>query len=232
MRIAVFSDIHGNLEALKAIINSIKKEGINMVFCLGDVTGKGPNPKECLDLIINNKITLVLGNSELYYLYGTEIDEMSKEEQKHFKWVSDSLSLKHKLFLENCNLNISLRFNGKTISFRHFLIKDKYVGYPFHFLKVVEDGTINNILDKQNDNYIIIGHYHNEFVINNDNTALIDIGSSGYVKDKKTYYYIIDTNKDFTFKKIEIEYDRDKLVSKLNNSDYPNIDKCKQAFGL
>ena len=92
MKIAVFSDIHGNLEALDAIITSIKKEGINMVFCLGDVTGKGPNPKECLDLIIENKIALALGNSELYYLFGTAIDEMSDEEVKHFNWVSSQLN--------------------------------------------------------------------------------------------------------------------------------------------
>ena len=54
-----FSDIHGNKEALTAIIEDIKKENIDEVICLGDTIGIGPNPKECLDLIINNNIKMV-----------------------------------------------------------------------------------------------------------------------------------------------------------------------------
>ena len=42
-----------------------------------DVIELGPNSKECLDLIINNHIKLILGNHELYYLNGTEIEKMS-----------------------------------------------------------------------------------------------------------------------------------------------------------
>ena len=56
MRIAVFSDIHGNREALASIIEDIKKEKINEVICLGDTIGIGPNPSECLDLLIENNI--------------------------------------------------------------------------------------------------------------------------------------------------------------------------------
>lgn len=50
MKIAVFTDIHGNYEALKVIIEDIQKEKINNIICLGDTIGIGPNPKECLDL--------------------------------------------------------------------------------------------------------------------------------------------------------------------------------------
>lgn len=232
MKIAVFSDIHGNLEALDAIITSIKKEGINMVFCLGDVTGKGPNPKECLDLIIENKIALALGNSELYYLFGTAIDEMSDEEVKHFNWVSSQLNDKHKKFLEECNLNITLKLDRKTISFRHFLIDDINKPYPFYLLKICKDGTINKLVNELSDDYVIIGHEHKEFTIIGNNTTLIDVGSSGCVKNNKTQYHIIDINGSFSIKRVEIEYDRAKLISKINNSDYPNIDKCKKAFGV
>ena len=68
MKIAVFTDIHGNYEALKVIIEDIQKEKINNIICLGDTIGIGPNPKECLDLIIENNISMTLGNHELYFL--------------------------------------------------------------------------------------------------------------------------------------------------------------------
>ena len=56
MKIAVFSDVHGNYEALKSIIEDIKINNYDEIICLGDVVGLGPNPKECLDLIRNNNI--------------------------------------------------------------------------------------------------------------------------------------------------------------------------------
>ena len=48
MKVAIFSDIHGNREALISIIKDIKKEGIKKIICLGDTIGIGPNPKECM----------------------------------------------------------------------------------------------------------------------------------------------------------------------------------------
>ena len=75
MKIAVFSDIHGNLPALRSILCDIKKENVDRIICLGDVIGLGSNPKECLDLIIDNNIEMMLGNHECYYLNGTIIDD-------------------------------------------------------------------------------------------------------------------------------------------------------------
>ena len=45
MKVAIFSDIHGNLEALEAILEDIKKNQFDEVICLGDVIGIGPSPK-------------------------------------------------------------------------------------------------------------------------------------------------------------------------------------------
>ena len=56
MKLAVFTDIHGNLEALKTIINDIKSKNVDEIICLGDTIGLGSESKECLDLIIENNI--------------------------------------------------------------------------------------------------------------------------------------------------------------------------------
>ena len=58
MKLAVFTDIHGNLEALKAIINDIKSKNVDEIICLGDTIGLGSESKECLDLIIENNIKI------------------------------------------------------------------------------------------------------------------------------------------------------------------------------
>ena len=64
MRIAVISDIHGNLEALRAVLSDIRARGADEIYCLGDVVGYGPNPRECLDLVMEWCQVVVLGNHD------------------------------------------------------------------------------------------------------------------------------------------------------------------------
>ena len=64
MRRALISDIHGNLEALEVVLDDIQSQGITEIFCLGDIIGYGPNPRECIDRVMETcKITL-LGNHD------------------------------------------------------------------------------------------------------------------------------------------------------------------------
>lgn len=61
--LAIISDLHGNIEALKNVMDDIRAKGIKDIICLGDVIGYGPNPAECIDVAMGLKITL-RGNHE------------------------------------------------------------------------------------------------------------------------------------------------------------------------
>lgn len=64
MRVAVISDIHGNLEALRRITEDIESNGADKVFCLGDIVGYGPFPKQCLGAVRKLAEIIVGGNHE------------------------------------------------------------------------------------------------------------------------------------------------------------------------
>ena len=64
MRRALISDIHGNLEALEVVLDDIKAQGIGEIFCLGDIIGYGPNPRECIDRVMASCKTTLLGNHD------------------------------------------------------------------------------------------------------------------------------------------------------------------------
>jgi len=64
MRIAVIADIHGNLEAFREVLADVHGNGIDTVICLGDVIGYGPDPEECLRLLRQEEIPLLMGNHE------------------------------------------------------------------------------------------------------------------------------------------------------------------------
>lgn len=64
MRLALLSDIHGNLHALKAVLDELKREQIDQYLCLGDVVEHGPHPKETLALIRELGCPVVMGNTD------------------------------------------------------------------------------------------------------------------------------------------------------------------------
>ena len=64
MRRALISDIHGNLEALDAVLTDLARQRINEIFCLGDLVGYGPNPCECIDRVMANCRVTLLGNQD------------------------------------------------------------------------------------------------------------------------------------------------------------------------
>ncbi len=71
MKRAILSDIHGNLEALQAVLADIQSQGVDEIFCLGDIVGYGPNPGECIDIAATFQLT-VLGNHDQGALFDPE----------------------------------------------------------------------------------------------------------------------------------------------------------------
>lgn len=63
-RIAVLSDIHGNLVALERVVADIRRRRIDVAVCLGDIVGYGPDAKACLDITRQLSQVIVSGNHE------------------------------------------------------------------------------------------------------------------------------------------------------------------------
>jgi predicted phosphodiesterase len=64
MKIAVLSDIHGNLEACRAVFTHLAKLPVDEIFCLGDIVGYGPQPNDCIDLVRITCTGVVMGNHD------------------------------------------------------------------------------------------------------------------------------------------------------------------------
>lgn len=222
MRIALFSDIHGNLEALESIIEDIKQENIDQIICLGDVIGLGVNSKECLDLIIENNIELILGNHEIYFIKGIDIDNSIQGEEKlHHLWIHNTIKdEKYINYLNKCKLKKEIIREGLNLYFQHYLLKDNCELYPY--IEKEEDIKLND------NEYMFIGHKHRPYNLNN----IFCIGSSGCVKNNLTHYTILDIyNKDkINITTKEVKYDRIKFEEKIKNNEFPDKKLISQIF--
>ena len=231
MKIAVFADVHGNIPALKAIFEQIKKDNVDEIICLGDLVAIGPKPKECLDFVINNNITLVPGNHELYYSKGTYIDEnMADEEKAHQDWVASLLGEEYKEYINSLPVEIERNINGKTFAFKHFLTKSEDSLFPFEEAIVVKTGDPVRFVKLQKADYTFIGHEHRPFTAREDNKMIVDVGSSGCTKNDITYYTLIEVEKDVKITKKEVLFDRKKLIADIQNVDYPDRDFLAKVF--
>jgi predicted phosphodiesterase len=85
---AIISDIHSNLEALEVVLTDIKAQGITEIYCLGDIIGYGPNPRECIDLIMQCQIC-ILGNHDQGALFDPE--GFNSGAERAIFWTRDQL---------------------------------------------------------------------------------------------------------------------------------------------
>ena len=89
---AIISDIHSNLEGLEVVLADIQSQGISEIFCLGDVIGYGPNPRECIDKIAKNVEVCILGNHDQGALFDPE--GFSSGAERAIFWTREQLETK------------------------------------------------------------------------------------------------------------------------------------------
>jgi predicted phosphodiesterase len=88
---AIISDIHSNLEALQAVLADIDTQGVDEIYCLGDVIGYGPNPRECIDLIMERCSLVLLGNHDQGALF--DPDGFNRSAEMAIFWTRSQLEL-------------------------------------------------------------------------------------------------------------------------------------------
>jgi len=94
MKWAVLSDVHGNLEALRAVIKDLREEKAERVVFLGDAVGYGADPNDCLALLEGLTDWVVAGNHDYGSVGVTDIDDFNPSARSALLWTRDQLSEK------------------------------------------------------------------------------------------------------------------------------------------
>ena len=84
--VAILSDVHANLQALRAVVEDIAAFGLKRIYCLGDIVGYGPNPKECLDEAMKFDVTIV-GNHDEALLFESEMAGFNERARSALAWT-------------------------------------------------------------------------------------------------------------------------------------------------
>jgi predicted phosphodiesterase len=96
---AVISDIHGNLEALEAVLGDVP-DGVERIYCLGDVIGYGANPNECCELVRAHEAPTISGNHDLAVTdLSTDLAWFNPVAEAAIEWTREQLTEENADFL-------------------------------------------------------------------------------------------------------------------------------------
>ncbi len=242
---AVISDIHGNLEALRAVLGQIEELGISEIVCLGDIVGYGPNPLECLDLVAEHCGRHVMGNHDFGVLYEPANFNIGAEQAclwSRGQLLSDGQKEKR---------SSRTRFLGATpvkivdeeMSFVHGSPRRPINEYVF------PDDVYSNVnkvasVFEQMGKCCFVGHTHfagvflpdpdfyspteldNHFDFDTAEQAIINVGSVGQPRDRDPRASFVTVNeKEIKF--VRVEYDIEAVVKKIQG-----VDKLDEFNGL
>lgn|SRR5574341_89815 len=186
MKIAVFGDIHGNIEALKAAYAVAISSGAEKVYHLGDLGGYAPFLNEVVVFLIENKIEGVQGNYDETVANdaehcGCKAEDPVQEElaNRSFAWTKEHASPKTREYLRKLPFNISFPVEGKKVMLFHATPGKNnlywYEDRPEKFFR--------EMAGKADADVMIYGHTHRPYRKDFGNRVFINAGSVGKPKD-------------------------------------------------
>ena len=170
MRIAVFSDVHGNLKALKAVLEQIKDQNADLTIFLGDIFQRGNEEFECLELLKNSDVVCLKGNCELYAAYGVDVDPDVEHLREYYDGVRNRLTDAQMTFIREMPLYYEYEVNRHRMRFSHFLFMDINAPYPYYPLASLKNGVFDKACQSgelKDYDLVAIGHSHQNFVNGN-----------------------------------------------------------------
>lgn len=101
MRYAILSDIHSNLEALRAVLDRAASLRPDAILCLGDIVGYNADPNECVDIVRREGMRAVMGNHDSRAAGLEEPDDFNALAERAVLWTRQQLTAENRSFLRS-----------------------------------------------------------------------------------------------------------------------------------
>jgi putative phosphoesterase len=227
MRIAILSDIHGNLPALEAVVAHVHTQHVDAIYCLGDLVGYGASPNEVVDLIRDASIPTVIGNYDDGVGFDRDDcgcayrhDDERDRGQRSLMWTRAVTTADRKEFLRSLVPEIRFEADGKRVLLVHgsprklneYLFEDR----PLSSFERLAAGA--------NADLILFGHTHRPYAKLVGATWFINAGSIGKPKDGdwRAGYVILSPAAEAPATFIRVPYDVASAAAAIRATELPH----------
>lgn len=236
---AIFGDVHGNLEALDAVLESMEKEGVTHCACVGDIVGYGANPVECLEKIRGLGCKAVLGNHDAGVIGKTDIKFFNSAARAAVEWSREVVDGTASTYLS------ALPHVDRTEA---FTIVHATLGNPEQWTYIFGPFEAENYFRYQKDPVCFVGHTHVPCCFSTDPTGnysrpmrvrlkagvkyIINVGSVGQPRDGNPMAsYVIYDLVDDVIKFVRVPYDVTTAQKKIINAGLPHVLAIRLEWG-
>jgi predicted phosphodiesterase len=158
MLCAVLSDVHANLEALDAVLRDVDRRNIRDILFLGDAVGYGPDPNECIDLLVERCKVLLAGNHDRAAIGLTDIAYFNVYARNAIVWTMKALTEKNRGILGTWPFEKEMK--DEDVLLVHSTPKEPS---EWHYLLTLWDAETN--FQYFDNKFCFLGHSHQPFVI-------------------------------------------------------------------
>ncbi len=230
MLYAVISDVHSNLEALRAVLGDIRRRGIERVLFLGDAVGYGPDPDECIELLKEECIVLLAGNHDRAVTGEISPETFNENARAAVQWTIERISREHLELLKG--LDIAMALEEDDLYLVH---STPWEPEAWHYIFTLNDAEINFQHFEQK--ACLLGHSHSPFIIEKGASGelvlyresalfsgagryIINAGSVGQPRDRdpRAAYAVLT---DEAVEIVRVEYDLGKTQEKMRRAGLP-----------
>jgi predicted phosphodiesterase len=234
-RLAVISDIHGNLEALQAVLADLESQGPVAVICLGDAVGYGPDPEAVVGLLLERKIPCIQGNHEQAVLFAERRSWFNPTSRKSLDITLTLLSPEL--------LRVIAGWPTHLACVEYFAVHGCPPNDAFSYLFALEEEELAALFGHFSQPVCFVGHTHTLFLatwqgnqakleevkpglfpLNRANRHIVNVGSVGQPRDgsRSAKYALWDSDR-FTLEIRSVRYDAQPTIAKIKALGFPEI---------
>jgi len=231
LKIAVISDIHGNLPALQSVLTDIHRFGADQVYCLGDLTDAAPWHNEVIDLIRSRQIPVIMGNHDERIAFDHPVLPLSKhgKTEQEARYIAihhtkNTITPAHKVFLANLPKFIRLEFPAFRVLLVHGSTRsnDEYV-YEQH-----PENDLLSMLEEHQADILVTGHTHISYIrpLAGGSKMVMNTGAVGRSKEKDrqaSYLQLTIAGNEITPVIRKVDYPIAETIAAIRNSPIPDF---------
>ena len=233
MLYGICSDIHSNATAFKAVLESMRDNGVERKVCLGDIVGYGVDTDECVDLVRENMDFCLIGNHDSVAVKNESSEGFNPYAKQAIEWTQKHLSKESVAYIRS----LPYIHEENDICFVHASPLS-----PADWVYVTDLEDALNAFDHFSERYCFVGHTHSpviiasrpmaipkildeyEYVIANTERLLVNVGSVGQPRDRdpRACWCLLDTETKCV-RLIRVEYDIRETQSRMKKQGMPSF---------
>jgi putative phosphoesterase len=224
MRLAVLSDIHGNLIGLDACLADVEAQGgADAVVAAGDLCLDGPKPKKVLQRLEQLGVSCIRGNTDRY-LADPSNETFEPVAEAQLAWTRRDLGEKWVGWLRDLPFALRVGDDGNQLLVVHANPKTD----DEHIWPDADEATLERLIGDETASTIAFGHLHLPYVRMWRGKLLVNVASAGLPKDgdpRACYALFTERDGGWQVKHRRVPFDVKKVATQLSDCGIPGSDE-------